>query len=243
MGFLDHLEELRWTLVKSAVVFAIFAAGIGFFLQSFNDVLLWPLHSVQADHPTLAIDLGTTSVMEAFSVIIQMCAGGGLILASPLILFFVGQFVSPALTERELKVLLPVCFSAMVLFALGAAFGFFLLVPSTIRVAVEVNEVLGFALRWTPASYYSLLLWLVLGVGAAFEFPLLILLAIYLGFLTVETLRGHRRHAIVVIFIVAAVVTPTPDPVTQAMFAAPLYVLFELSILVGSRLQARRAIR
>ena len=105
-------------------------------------------------------------------------------------------------------------------------------------------ELLGFGPPlWTPDSYYSLLTWLVLGVGAAFEFPLLIVIAVHFGLLRVETLRKYRRHAIVAIFLIAAVVTPTPDPFTQCLFAAPLYVLFEIAIIVGARVQARREAR
>jgi sec-independent protein translocase protein TatC len=96
---------------------------------------------------------------------------------------------------------------------------------------------------WTPDSYYSLLTWLVLGVGAAFEFPLLIVMAVHFGLLRVQTLRRYRRHSIVGIFLIAAVVTPTPDPFTQCLFAAPLYVLFELAIIVGARVQAKREAR
>lgn len=240
MGFLDHLDELRQTLVKSAIAFVVFASLIGFFLKEFNDVLLWPLNTVRADHPKMVLELGTTAPMEGFAVIIQMCTMGGFLLAAPFILFFIGQFVAPALSKKELGAVLPVCGTAMVLFLLGAAFSFFLLVPSTLRVAMEINELFGFAMRWTPASYYSLLLWLVLGVGASFEFPLLIVLAVYLGFLKVATLRKYRRHAIVAIFIIAAIVTPTPDPFTQTMMAAPLYILFELAIIAGARVEKRK---
>ena len=136
--------------------------------------------------------------------------------------------------------MLPLVGAAVLLFLVGASFSFFLLVPSTIRVSVEINELLGYTLRWTPGSYYSLLMWLVLGVGAAFEFPLLIVLLVYMGMMTTAFLRKYRRHAIVVIFIIAAVVTPTPDPVTQTLFAAPLYVLFELAILAASRVEKKR---
>ena len=243
MGFLDHLEELRWTLVKCAIVYAVAAGLIGYFLKEFNDVLLWPMRYVQAEKPSLVMELGTTSIMEGFGVIIQLCGFGGLAVAAPFMLFFGGQFVAPALSEKELKLVVPTCVSAALLFLLGAAFGYFLLVPSTIRVALEINELLGYTLRWTPDSYYSLLTWLVLGVGAAFEFPLLIVLAVHFGFLRVQTLRKFRRHSIVAIFFIAAVVTPTPDPFTQTMFAAPLYVLFELAILVGARVQAAREAR
>lgn len=240
MGFFEHLEDLRWTLIKSAIAFTIFAALIGIFMRQFNDVLLWPLHTVQAADPKLRLELGTTSIMEGFNVVIQMCFLGGIILAAPFILFFIGQFVSPALTEREVKVVLPLCFAALLLFLCGATFSYFLLVPSTLRVSVQLNQLFDFVMRWTPGSYYSLLTWLVLGVGAAFEFPLLILLLVYMGIMSTATLKKYRRHAIVVIFIIAAVVTPTPDPITQSIFAAPLYLLYELAIIAGRRVEKKR---
>lgn len=240
MGFFDHLEELRWTLVKSAGVYLVFAILIGIFLKEFNDILLWPFHYVKGSNPNLTLDLGTTSIMEGFTVIIQLCFLGAIPPAAPFILYFVGQFIAPALTPKEIRLAMPTVLSGVILFLLGAAFSFFLLVPSTLRVSLELNQLLGFVMRWTPGSYYSLLTWLVLGVGAAFEFPLLIVLLVYLGILKVETLRKYRRHSIVAIFIVAAIVTPTPDPVTQTLFAAPLYVLFELSILVSARIERNR---
>jgi sec-independent protein translocase protein TatC len=227
-------------LVKSAIAFCVAAASVGLFMKEFNQVLLWPLHHVQALYPQFVIDLGTTSIMEGFTVVIQMCAVGGLILALPFMLFFLGQFVSPALTPRESRMALPVCFAAVLLFLMGASFSFFLLIPSTIKVSIEINELLGFMMRWTPGAYYSLLTWMTLGVGVSFEFPLLILLAVHLGFVTVQKLRSWRRHMIVVVFIVAAIVTPTPDPVTQSMFAAPLWLLYEIAIIVGSFIQKRR---
>ena len=243
MGFLEHLEELRWTLVKCAVVLAVAATAVGYFLKEFNAVLLWPLRQVQAERAGLTLELSTRSVMESFGIIIQLCGWGGLALAAPFMLYFIGQFVAPALNEKERRLILPSGFSAFVLFILGSAFGFLLLVPSTLRVSLEINDLLGFSTTWTPDSYYSLLTWLVLGVGLAFEFPLLIVIAIYFGLLRVETLRKFRRHSIVAIFIIAAIVTPTPDPFTQTMFAVPLYVLFELAVLVGARVQARRDAR
>jgi sec-independent protein translocase protein TatC len=158
----------------------------------------------------------------------------------PFILFFVGQFIAPALTKREMKVLLPTCAAAFVLFLAGARFGYFVLPPSTIKVAYQLNELMHFSVLWTADRYYSLLMWLVLGMGAAFEFPLLIVLAVYLGFIEVATLRKYRRHAYVVIFVIAAIITPTPDPINQALFAVPLIVLYEIAIFVASQLKRRR---
>lgn len=243
MGFFDHLEELRWTLVKCAVTFLIFASAIGYFLKEFNSKLLWPLLSVKKDYPNLVLELGTTTVMEGFNVAVQMCLLGGLMLSTPLFLLFIGQFVAPALTQKEMKAVLPLCLAALVLFLIGTAFSFFFLVPSTIRVSIELNDFFGYAMRWTPGSYYSMVTWLVLGVGASFEFPLVILLLVWLGFMTTAFLRKYRRHAIVVIFIIAAIVTPTADPITQTMFAAPLYVLYEVAILASTRVEKRRAQR
>lgn len=240
MGFWDHLEELRGTIIKSVVVFVVFATLIGIYMKEFNDILMMPLLKLKAAYPAVTIDLGSTTIMEPFNVVIQMCVLGGLALSLPFILYFVGRFVAPALTEKELRAVLPLCISAFVLFLLGAAFAFFLLVPSTLRVSVEINQMFGYAVRWTPGSYYSLLTWLTLGVGASFEFPLVIVLLVWLGVMTTAFLRKYRRHAIIVIFIIAAVVTPTPDPITQTMFAIPLYVLFEIAIFASARVEKRK---
>ena len=170
MGFFDDLEELRWTLVKSAIAFVVAAAAIGLFLKQFNDVLRL-LTSVAKEYPGVIVELGTTSIMEGFSVVIQMCTVGGLLCASPFIVYFIGQFVAPALTDKELKMVLPVGLSAVLLFLIGSAFSFLLLVPSTIRVSIELNQLFGYALRWTPAAYYSLLTWRSWGWVALLSFP------------------------------------------------------------------------
>lgn len=239
MAFLDHLEELRWVLMKSAVAFIICAVGIGLFLKKFNVMLKWPLLKVAEDYPDMVLDLGTTSVMESFTVVIQMCVVGGLIMSAPFILAFIGQFVSPALHEREMKLVLPGCVAALILFLLGVCFSFFLLVPGTIRVSIELNELFGFITRWTPGSYYGTLIWLTLGVGGAFEFPLLIVLLAYLGLVTSAKLRSWWRHALVVCFVVAAFVTPTPDPINQSILAISLYILYWISVVAAKRVENR----
>lgn len=241
MGFLDHLEELRGTLIKCAIVFTLFVVLIASFMQEFALVLNWPLDHVRAEYPNLKTDLITNSPMGIFSVVISICVTGGFILSLPFFLFFIGQFVAPALTKREMKVLLPTALAALLLFLAGATFSYFLLVTSTIRVAFELNEMLGYQVFWTADKYYSLLMWMVLGVGASFEFPLLIVLATYMGLVEVATLKRYRRHAIVVFFIIAAIVTPTPDPFTQTIFAVPLILLYEAAIWVSAFVGRRRA--
>ena len=241
MGFWEHLEELRGTIIKSLAVFLVFAVLIGYFATEFNHALLWPLHSVAKNYPEITTKLVTLSPMEVFNMLIQLCVFGALFLAGPFVLFFIGQFVAPALTERELKAVLHMCFSAMMLFALGAAFSFFLLMPSAIRVAIELNNAFDLETSWTAGNYYSTLTWLVLGAGAVFEFPLVLILLVWLGIISTAFLRKYRRHAIVAIFVISAIVTPTPDPFTQTLFAGPLYVLFEIAVLISARVEKRKA--
>ena len=242
MGFLDHLEELRGTLIKCAIVFAVFVALIGYNLREFSGVLAQPLEDVRAEYPQFSTKLITNSPMGIFSMMINVCVVGGVALSLPFWFFFVSQFIAPALTKRELGVLVPACIAALGLFLAGAAFGYFILVPSTIRVAYELNVYMGVDPLWTADKYYGLLMWMVLGVGTAFEFPLLIVLSTYMGLIEVPTLRKYRRHAIVVIFIIAAVVTPTPDPLNQCMFALPLIILYELSIWVSAIIVRKREV-
>jgi sec-independent protein translocase protein TatC len=240
MGFWEHLDELRGTIIKSVIAFIICATIVGFFLKEFYSQLLWPLHYVAKDFPDTPMKLGVLSVMEVFNMVIQMCVFGGLAMASPFILFFIAQFVAPALTEKEMKAVVPLCVSALVLFMIGAAFSFFLLMPSTIRISMELNNTFELENRWTAGNYFNTLTWLVVGAGAVFEFPLVIVLLVWLGIMTTAFLRKYRRHAIVVIFIIAAIVTPTPDPFTQTIFAVPLYALYEIAILVSSRVEKKR---
>lgn len=243
MGFLDHLEELRWTLIKCAVVFAIFVTVIAYRLDDASTLLNWPLEKVRPEYPHLKMEIVTNSPMSVFTVIIDICLIGGIVLSLPFWIYFLGRFISPALNEKELRVIVPTGLSAFALFIAGASFGYYFLTPSTIRVAFELNEMLGYTIMWTADKYYSLLIWMVLGMGAAFEFPLLVVLAVYMGLIEVATLRKYRRHAIVVMFIIAAIVTPTPDPLNQTLFAVPLILLYEVAIIVASRITSRRKVR
>ncbi len=240
MGFWEHLDELRGTIIKSVIVFVVFAALIGYYLTEFHQLLMWPFHKVAMEYPKLVLELGTSSMMEPVNVIIQICLMGGLMLAAPFILFFVGQFVAPALTRRELKAVLPMCAASFFLFVGGALFAFFLLVPSAVRITIQINQEFGWAFRWSVDSYFTMLIRFVLGVGATFQFPLIIVLLTWLGIVSTATLRKYRRHAIVVMFVIAALVTPGSEPLSQTMLAAPLVALYEIAILIAVQIERRR---
>jgi len=243
MGFFDHLEELRWTLLKCVIVYGVFAAILAYFLRDFHHLLLWPLDVARAAYPQLNLDLGTITPTEPFSVVMNLCGLGALLPAVPFFFFFAAQFIGPALTSKERRMVVPVCIASFLLFVIGSMLGFFVMAPSMLKFSAYFHEMLGFVPRWTPGSYYGTMSWLVIGAGLSFQAPMVVLLLVYLGFLRVKTLSKYRRHTIVAILILVALVAPTPDPVTQACFAVPLYLLFEISVLLGKRVEKKRKLR
>jgi sec-independent protein translocase protein TatC len=153
----------------------------------------------------------------------------------------VGQFVAPGLNERELKLLRPACSLAFLLFLAGISFSFFILVPAALRASIIFNELLGFAPMWTAASYYGLITWMVLGVGIAFQFPLVLMILVFLDIFNRAQLVGFRKYSIVLFLCIGAVVTPTTDPVTFILLAIPMSVLYELAILGAGRIERKRS--
>ena len=241
MGFLDHLEDLRWTMIKSVLVFGAFVTLIAYFLTDAAYVLKWPLLEAAKSYPELSSGLITTSPMAVFTVIVQVCLLGGFVLSLPFVLFFIGQFVAPALTKKERRIVLPGALTAMFLFLSGAVFSYFFIVPAAIKVSMELNTDLGYQNLWSADRYYSMLVWLVLGLGATFEFPLVIVILVYLRIIDSKKLIRSWRMVVVIIFIVAAVVTPTPDPITQTLVATPMLLLYVISVFVARGIEKRRA--
>lgn len=241
MTFLDHLEDLRWTLFKSLCAFGIAALIIGAFLTHFSELLRWPYEFAVRGRDIEMSGLVNTSILGVFSVIFYLLIGGGFALSLPFILFFIGQFVAPGLNEREMRLLRPACLGALVLFLAGALFSFFILVPAALRASIIFNEMLGFAPLWTAASYYGLLTWMVLGVGIAFQFPLVLLILVFLEILSRAQLIAFRKYSIVLFLCIGAVVTPTTDPVTFILLALPMSLLYELAIAGAGRIERNKA--
>jgi sec-independent protein translocase protein TatC len=182
-----------------------------------------------------------TSILGVFSVIFYLLIGGGFAISLPFMLYFIAQFVMPGLNERELHLVRPACLAAFLLFFVGAVFSFFILVPAALRASIIFNELLGFAPLWTAASYYGLLTWMVLGVGIAFQFPLVLLILVFLEILSKAQLIAFRRYSIVLFLCIGAVVTPTTDPVTFILLALPMSVLYEIAIMGAGRIERRKA--
>lgn len=244
MGFLDHLEELRMTLFKCVAAFVLAAVVVAYFFDEVKAWLDWPLQvgRERSGHPD-AITMVTNTLMAPFSVYISVGFLGALALSMPFMLFFLGQFVAPALTAKEKRLLIPGGVAALLLFVAGGAFAFFLLLPSVVDVSITANVDLGASAMLSLDSWYSTVAWMVLGMGAAFQFPMIIQIVVFLGLMEVATLRKWRRVALIICMIAAAVITPTPDPINMLVCTAPLYLLYEVAIVVAvlytSKLAAR----
>ena len=138
-------------------------------------------------------NLITYKPMGVISVFIQVAVLGGLSLAMPFILYFLGIFVAPGLEEKERKILAPSCLGAFVLFSIGVVFAFFVILPLTLGFTVRLNELLGFDLLWAASDYYNMVVWFCLASGAFFQFPLIILVLVFLDVVSIAVLKSARR--------------------------------------------------
>lgn len=244
MGFLDHLEELRWTIIKPLVVFIIAFVGSMIMIKDVKDILLAPLesnysHLTEAERMLVFGGLTTMNVTGVFVAMLLIGIIIGLMFASPVIVYYMGKFLAPALTVREKKILIPGSFAVLILFLLGCAFGYFFLLPRTITAVIWFNNLLGFQLLWTTSNYFGFLTFTILGLGLAFQMPLLIVVLVSVGIVTPQQLRTYRRYIVLGIVITAAILTP-PEPITQLALAIPLWILYEIAILVSVFLKKKQ---
>jgi len=256
MTFIDHLEELRGHIIRSVI--AILVAAVFIFIYRnwiFDNVIVGPINKnfisyrVLCDFshwahmgealcmPPVEVTMQSTTFGGQFLSSITMAFVGGIIIAFPFIFWEFWRFVKPALKEKELNNTKFVIFWVSFFFFSGAAFGYFLLGPFTF------NFLAGFQLgtenmivtRPTFADYLDNLTNIILGCGLAFELPVLAYILTKIGLITPKFLRDTRKYAIIIILIVAAFITPSPDWMSQLIVFTPLWILYELSILVSAR--------
>lgn len=231
--FTAHLEELRKRLIVCFIAVGIgFVAAYGFKEKLFQ-VLTAPLIKVMKSGDTLIF----TNLPEAFFTYLKVSFLAGLMLAAPVILYQFWMFVAPGLYQRERRVLLPIVFLSTLFFLGGALFGYFFVFPWGFKFF------LGFAtehIRPLPSmrEYLSFSAMMLLAFGIVFEMPLVLMAMARLGIVSVDFLKKNRKYAILLFFIVGAILTP-PDVVTQIMMALPLMVLYEFSI-IGARILTRK---
>lgn len=239
MSLWDHLDELRSRLFKVSIAFILGSAVSWFF---YDQILAWmvaPLRRLpEADQIVSKGKLIFTSPPEALFVRLKVVAFAGLVLALPVILWQLWRFITPGLYKHEKRLAVPFVFTSLVLFGIGGVLASYLL-PKTVAVLVALGGS-EFVLVPRASEYLSFVLLLVVGFGATFEFPLVLIFLALAGVVTARKLRRGRKVAWVVALVVSAIVTPTADPVTQLALAVPLGLLYELTILVVHLLQRRR---
>lgn len=231
-----HLEALRVLIIKSTCALIVGCSIIGCFFSKFTFLMNWPLNwAAHKQSPHELQGLVTTSPMGVFSVLVQVCLLGGLALALPFILFFIGQFIGPALSKREKQFLIPSCLTAFSLFIIGASFSYFCVLPPSLLLSMQLNEAFHFQLIWSAPHYYGLVVWMTLGIGLCFEFPLILFILMWFRVLTPQSLKRIRKHMIVSILIVGAAIIPGGDPISLIILALPLYLAYEVVIWLGHR--------
>lgn len=260
MSFFDHLDVLRKHLIRAVIAVAVFT-GIAFY---FNEEILdkiifgpkkpdfWTYRMMckLVEHfPSLGKDMCITKIngeiintemAGQFNLQLNVCVMCGIVLGFPYLLWEIWRFVKPALHENERKSASGFVFFASVLFIIGIIFGYFII------CALSINFLTGYTVSteikntFTIDSYVSSIATLTLGTGIIFELPVIIFILSKLGLMTPKLMRASRRYATVIILIIAAIVTPTPDILTMLTVAAPLFLLYEASIFVSAYIEKKK---
>ncbi|HEX6169519.1 MAG TPA: twin-arginine translocase subunit TatC [Chitinophagaceae bacterium] len=259
MSFIDHLEVLRRHLFRSVLFIVAGMIVAGIYNEFIVDkIVLGPIHEDFVTFRKIcewgrAIGLGDRMCIGKIGVTMQNVDTtgqvslfftslfvGGFIMAFPFVFREFWNFVRPALTKKELKKTRGVIFWVSFLFFTGVLFGYFILMPFSMNFLATFSMSESIQNIWTIKSYINTMMPLVLGSGLAFQMPLVIFFLAKIGIVTGSFLRKNRRYAIVVILIVAAIITP-PDVISQTVVTLPLWLLYEISIVLASRVEKEKA--
>jgi len=233
MGFLDHLEELRWRLVRSFIAILI-GSGLSYgYIDQILGILLFP--STNTSKPIIIQSL---QVQSMFLIKWFISFASGFIVSLPYLMYQFWQFVAPGLKVNEKRFALPFVFFAFTSFIVGVSFGYFVIVPFSLEffsgiAAPQVEN--NFSIQY----YFSFLTWLLIGAGIIFQLPVVSLVLSTIGILTPAFMRHYRRHSIVTILVLSSFITP-PDPVSMLIMSFPLILLYELSIGISWLVNRRR---
>ena len=258
MSFFDHLEELRWHIIRSLIVVVVIA-GVAFSFPTFlfDTVLFGPKTlnfwtyrqlckiSILVHQPELCVKnfhfvMMNTDLAGQFTWNFTAAIMAGVIIGFPYLLWELWRFISPALKVGERKHATGLIGAGSILFLLGVLFGYYIVMPLTINFLGGYTISDQIINQITLDSYFSMLITLTLASGITFEMPILAFYLSQVGILTPKLMRNSRRYAVIIILIVAAVITPSPDIMTQLIVSAPLFILFEISIFVSAGVERRK---
>src|SRR5204862_4480807 len=260
MTFIDHLEELRWHILRSVVAIVLAAIVIFIFIEKVVDQLLFA--PTKPDFVTAQwfctvgrkIGMGEalcfgkvdvkfleTTMTGLFISSFTVAFVGGFIVAFPYVFWEFWRFVRPALNPKELKKTTGLIFWVSLLFFMGVAFGYYVLTPFMVNFYFSYSLSPLIEIKPTFADYIENLIWTTVGIGALFQMPLLVAVLTRIGIVSARFLKKYRRHAFVIILIAAAIITPSTDPFSLMLVTIPLYALFETSIILASRIDKAKA--
>lgn len=261
MSFLDHLVELRTRLViciaavAAATIFAYFYTPDLLFpfitapldsLQGSKSQNPFVIHAAFWDYllkrsglENTTVQLNYSSLNEPFMLRLKIACGGGVLLALPIIVYQIWAFVSAGLHKHERRLVVLFGPVSLLLFLTGSAIAYYFILPFGIIFLVQQGQVFGLTPVLMVNDYVPFVLWLLLGFGVVFQMPLVLMFLAKLGIVTPRSLSQFRRYAVLIIFIVAAVLTPSADMFTQTAMALPMMGLYELSILLA-RIAAKK---
>jgi sec-independent protein translocase protein TatC len=230
MSLLEHLEELRKRIIHSGLylIAAFFIAY--YFRQKLFGFMEQPIVTALKAH-NLDPHLVYLNPVDPFNFFIKISLVGGCILASPFILYQVWLFIAPGLYRQEKRYILPFMTATVGLFLLGAFFGYHYVYPGALNFLIGYGD--QFRPMVTVGEYTELFMTVILGLGVTFELPILVFFLALFGIVTASWLWKNVRYAILVIFIIAAIITPTPEVLTMCVFAAPMLILYMVSIGVA----------
>lgn len=227
MTLLEHLIELRNRLVVSAVALMVTTIAAFFFTRPFLDFLIEPARDAYPGFQTIY-----HQPMEFLVIYFKVGLLGGIALAMPILLYEVLAYITPAMTPAEKKWIFPTIFGATLMFLGGMSFAYWVALPPSLKFLLNFGEGTAVPLI-TIGAYIDFVTRLVLWIGVSFQTPLVVMFMARMGLVTARQLLHWWRYAIVVAFILAAIVTPTIDPVTQSLVAGPIIVLYVLGIILA----------
>jgi len=255
MSFIDHLEELRWHIIRAIIAILIAAIAVFIYVKEIvSDVLMAPAHQnfitykwlCDAGHffhlgnslclTGVKISFLSTEMTSQFISSFTIAFIGGFVVAFPYVFWEFWRFVRPALNPRELKKTRGVIFWVSFLFFLGVAFGYYVLTPFMVNFYFSYSLSDLIEIKPTFSDYLENLIWTTVGIGVLFQMPLLMAVLTRIGIISSRFLKKYRRHAFVVIITAAAIITPSTDPFSLTLVTIPLYALYEASIVLATRI-------
>ena len=226
MPFLDHLEELRWRLIKSILSILLGAVVSFYFIDLIIEFLIKPTEGLKN-----AMDLQVLKVQGMFMIKWGIALLGGVVVSVPVLTYQLWKFIAPGLYIDEKKYIIPLILFTFLSFISGLVFAYMIVIPFSLSFFTSVG-LEGIENNFSINYYFNFITWLMLGSGLIFELPVVVFILSIIGLLTPAFMRYYRRYAIVLILVISAFITP-PDPVSLVLMSIPLLLLYEISIGVS----------